>query len=100
MDKNKNLVINPLWLTGFIDGEGSFFISIYKNTNKVGWAVKPEFQIRLHIKDKDLLEEIKNYFQVGNLFIGSKRDISFRIQSPKDLVQREILVLEFNHLKI
>lgn len=40
---NKELVINPLWLTGFIDGEGSFHISIYKNKNKVGWAVKPEF---------------------------------------------------------
>ena len=32
---NKGLVINPLWLTGFIDG--SFHISIYKNKNKVGW---------------------------------------------------------------
>ena len=34
---NKGLVINPLWLTGFIDGEVSFHISIYKNKNKVGW---------------------------------------------------------------
>jgi hypothetical protein len=33
---NRGLVINPLWLTGFIDGEGSFYISIYKNKNNVG----------------------------------------------------------------
>jgi hypothetical protein len=33
---NSGLAINPLWLTGFIDGEGSFHISIYKNKNKVG----------------------------------------------------------------
>ena len=84
---NKGLVINPLWLTGFIDGEGSFHISIYKNKNKVGWAVKPEFEIRLHARDKVLLEEIQNYFQVGNIFINSKGGISFRIQSPKDLAK-------------
>lgn len=73
---NKELVINPLRLTGFIDGEGYFHISIYKNKNKVGWAVKPEFEIRL-----------QNYFQVGNIFINSKGGISFRIQSPKDLAK-------------
>lgn len=32
--------INPWWVTGFIDGEGSFIISIVKNNNKVGWQVK------------------------------------------------------------
>jgi hypothetical protein len=74
-------------LTGFIDGEGSFHISIYKNKNKVGWAVKPEFEIRLHARDKVLLGEIQNYFQVGNIFINSKGGISFRIQSPKDLAK-------------
>lgn len=92
---DKGLEINPLWLTGFIDGEGSFLISIYKNKNKLGWAVKLEFQIGLHIRDKALLEKIQNYFQVGNLFISSKGDICcFRIQSPKDL---KIII---NHLDL
>ena len=31
------------------------------------------------------MEKIQKYFQAGNLFISSKEDISFRIQSPKDL---------------
>jgi len=71
---------------------GCFHTSIYKNNNKVGWAVKIEFEIRLHVKDKVLLEEIQNYFQspafargVGNIFINSRQGVSFRIQSPKDL---------------
>jgi hypothetical protein len=84
---NRGLVLNPLWLTGFIDGEGCFHISIYKNKNKVGWAVKIEFEIRLHARDKVLLKEIQNYFQVGNIFINSREGISFRIQSPKDLAK-------------
>jgi hypothetical protein len=33
---NRELFINPLWLTGFMDGEGCFHTSIYKNNNKVG----------------------------------------------------------------
>ena len=32
----KEGLFNPLWLTGFIDGEGCFIISIYKNKNKIG----------------------------------------------------------------
>lgn len=84
---NKGLKFNPLWLTGFIDGEGCFHISIYKNNNKIGWAVKLIFEIRLHVRDKVLLEKIQNYFQAGNLFITSNDGISFRIQSTKDLAK-------------
>lgn len=39
--------IDPWALTGFIDGEGSFIISIIKNNNKVGWQVKLEFWLSL-----------------------------------------------------
>jgi len=84
---NRGLVLNPIWLTGVIDGVGCFHISIYKNKNKVGWAVKIEFEIRLHARDKALLKEIQNYFQVGNIFLNSREGVSFRIQSPKDLAK-------------
>lgn len=81
----KGGAISPLWLTGFIDGEGSFIVTVYKNKNKVGWAIKPEFQISLHVRDKVLLEKIQNYFQIGNIFTNSKGRVSFRVQSPRDL---------------
>ena len=32
--------LNNEWVQAFIDGEGCFHISIYKNNNKIGWAVK------------------------------------------------------------
>jgi len=41
----------------------------------------------LHARDKVLLKEIQNYFQVGNIFINSREGTSFRIQSPKDLAK-------------
>lgn len=83
----KEPVINPLWLTGFIDGEGCFKAGLYKNKNKIGWAVKPEFEILLNIRDKALLEAIQNYFQVGNIFLNSKGGVSYRVQSLKDLAK-------------
>ena len=32
--------LNPWFVTGLIDGEGTFTIRLYKNKNKLGWAVK------------------------------------------------------------
>ena len=41
----------------------------------------------MHARDKVLLEEIQNYYQVGNISLNSKGGISFRIQSTKDLAK-------------
>jgi len=48
--------LNPYWVTGFIDGEGSFIIIIRKYPKyKTGWRVDTEFKIGLHKKDKAVL---------------------------------------------
>ena len=60
--------MNPLWVTGFVDGEGCFTVSISQNQDtKVGWQVRPRFQIAIHVKDKPLLEDVKNYLRVGQI---------------------------------
>jgi hypothetical protein len=49
--------LNPWFVTGFTDGEGSFGISIYIDNRikgRIGWAVKPSFQISLKSKDINL----------------------------------------------
>lgn len=79
--------LDPFFLTGFTDAEGSFMINVRKSPNsKFGWSVKLIFQIELHKKDKDLLNLIKSYFQeVGN--INKVRDcLSFRVSSVADIV--------------
>ena len=51
--------LNPNFVTGFIDAEGCFHVSIVENTSlKVGKSVRAMFQISLHQKDKVLLEKI------------------------------------------
>lgn len=73
--------MNPRWVTGFIDGEGSFSVSISKNKDlKVGWRVKLIFQIELHKKDIVLLKNIKHSLGVGKIFKDGPNAIKFEVQ--------------------
>ena len=47
--------------------------------------LKLEFIISLHEKDKALLEEIKIYFRVGDIYKQGAKSIQFIVQSVKDL---------------
>ncbi len=79
--------LNPNWITGFIDAEGSFMISIIKSNNTaIGWKVTPIFSINLHSKDIDLLERLKLYFGVGNITNYKKREQAiYTVRSVKDI---------------
>ena len=49
--------INPWFVTGFVDGEGSFHVSVRKNKNyKLDWRVESQFKLTQHGRDKALLE--------------------------------------------
>ena len=49
----ENLNLNPWWVTGFVDAEGCFHVSVTEGKDrKLGWAVVPRFYIGLHIRDK------------------------------------------------
>lgn len=62
MSDKSYIQLNPLWVTGFVDGEGCFCVIISKSKNlKVGWRVRVYFYIGLHVKGGALLEAIKNF---------------------------------------
>nr|YP_010963371.1 NADH dehydrogenase subunit 2 [Harringtonia lauricola]WNK75960.1 NADH dehydrogenase subunit 2 [Harringtonia lauricola] len=59
----------PNWLSGFATGEGCFFISISKSSStKSGFNVKLEFNLTQHNRDSVLLENIKEFFESGNIY--------------------------------
>jgi hypothetical protein len=85
-ENNTNLIIDPNFLTGFTDAEGSFVLSITKSDNvKSGWVIKPRFSISLHKKDRFVLEAIKNYLGVGEIYTQGTDSIQYRVFSIKDL---------------
>lgn len=84
--------MNPWFLTGFLDGESSFYIVVQKSNNvKIGWSVRAVFEIHLHLKHKTLLEEIQTRLGgVGNIRIIDNK-VSFKIY------YRDLAIL-LNHL--
>lgn len=87
-----NLIIDPWFLTGFVDAEGCFTLGISRNKYcKTGWSIQLFFQIALHRKDTELLERVQNYFGVGKIHKHGPQSIILRISSIKDL---QVL---FNH---
>ena len=96
--EKQNLKLNPLWISGFIDGEGCFLIVIYKrNMSKIGWQVELRFQISLHQKDKALLEQIQNYFGVGSINKDGPHTIKFYVLSIKDL---QVIISHFDQFPL
>lgn len=54
---------NPFWLAGFVSGDSTFSVSIEKGNTKLGKRVRLIFGTNLHIRDKELLIGIANYFK-------------------------------------
>ena len=79
--------LNPYFVTGFIDGEGCFNITVHKdNRLNIGWRVRLSFQIGLHEKDITLLEQIQlQLAYVGNIYKLGPKSVQFVICSIKDL---------------
>ncbi|NIA11482.1 MAG: endonuclease [Nitrospiraceae bacterium] len=78
--------LNPYWISGFVDGEGTFYVGIYKNsTMRIGFQVLPEFVIVQHKRDVELLNKIKNYFNCGVVRVNHDDRMEFRVRAISDL---------------
>ena len=73
-------------VTGFVDGEGCFTVSIteYKKY-KLGLKVEHKFIICLHVKDQAILEVIKKSLGVGKIYKSGPQSIQYVVTSIKEL---------------
>ena len=78
--------INPYWLTGFIEGEGCFYISVYRSANsKLGFAVQLSFIITQHMRDNLLLSGFINLLECGKIVKRNGEACDFKVNRINDL---------------
>ena len=57
--------LTPDWICGFVEGEGSFVISITKIKSSQSEQVRLFFKVTQHVKNVQLLYAFKKYFELG-----------------------------------
>ena len=74
------------WISGFVDGEGCFHVSINKSSKmSIGWQVLPEFRIVQHKRDESLLKELQQFFGAGKVVTNHGARKELRIRKLDDL---------------
>ena len=90
-----NQKLNPWFITGFVDAEGSFIISIYKDIkSKLKWRVSAYFSIHIHKKDLPLLELIQKTLGIGIVRKNNENTVLFRVSDVKEL---QIIISHFKN---
>ena len=82
--------LDPRWVTGFVDGEGCFSVSIHRNQNARstgGWQPHPVFHVSQHECHRDVLEALIQIFACGRLRPkGPKSSVwTFAVDGLRDL---------------
>ena len=88
------------WITGFVDGEGCFFVGINKHSEMTaGYQVLPEFTVVQHERDVQLLHALKNYFGCGVVRRNHGDRMAYRVRGKNHLLERIVPFFEKHPLK-
>ena len=92
--------LDPFYITGFTEGEGSFYVGILSRKMKTGWEIRPSFSLSQNEKDTELIYSLVDFFGCG--FVRpSKGDqtVKYEVRSLKDLQEKIIPHFEKYQLK-
>jgi LAGLIDADG endonuclease len=88
----KDLSGNKLgfFLAGFVEGEGSFNVSLRKKTDyKVSWQVVMSFNVSQ--KDPTILKILKDQLNCGIIKVRKRDNLhSYNVTNPQDIIQKVI----------
>uniref|UniRef100_A0A896Z6G7 LAGLIDADG endonuclease n=1 Tax=Coniophora puteana TaxID=80637 RepID=A0A896Z6G7_9AGAM len=83
--------LDPNWVSSFIAGDGSFYVSVYEDKKRVNWQVRPALSVGLHSKDLDVLENLKLFFNSGNITKENKKPVAkFYIRDLSSICEKVI----------
>jgi len=81
------------WISGFIDGEGCFNISVTKHPKvKVGYNVQLKMHVTQHIKSVNVLYAMKELFGCGSMVVHNKLADRMRYQITAIAEIRKVLI--------
>lgn len=87
--------IEPWFITGLIDAEGSFTVSVLKSpTTKSGWYVGARFLVTTHVRDLPLLKDIQAFFGGVGKIVILKNYCTFRVDSLRQIV--DVIIPHFD----
>lgn len=89
------VICDPEWVSGFVDGEGCFFVNIYKRKDSVlGEGVKLVFKITQDKRNSDLLASFVEIFGCGGIYNQSKSSsgsvIDFMVTGLSNITEKVI----------
>lgn len=89
--------LNSWYVSGLIEGEGCFCITISKHaTNKTGFNPRLAFEIEMIIEDQPLLQKLQKYFGCGQIYVlnyeryGWRPHVKYAVKSHRDITKRII----------
>lgn len=97
--------LNPWYVSGLIEGEGCFCITISRHkTKKLGVDARIIFEIEMIIDDKPLLEKLRRFFNCGHIYVlnyeryGWRPHVKYAIKSYKEI--KDIIIPFFKRYKL
>lgn len=98
-----DLVIpDPNWLSGFVDGEGYFYVKSLKNKNySTGFSVSLVLSISQHVRDENFLTTFIEYLGCGRIEKASTRPdgVNFTVNKFSDIKEKIIPHFKTNPLE-
>ena len=87
--------LNALWVVGFVDGEGCFFVGINPHSEmSARFQVLPEFTVVQHQRDIQLLHALKTFFGCGVVRRNHGNRMAFRVRRLEHLSERIVPFFE------
>lgn len=93
-------MLNPHYITGFVDGEGSFHVAIYRDSQmKFGIKIIPEFHVSQRENCQKILKDLVQYFKCGYLKKNhatkpNDKNVVYVVRNREDLLKKIIPFFE------
>jgi hypothetical protein len=103
--KRPSIQLDPMWLVGFVDGEGCFSVSVHRNPfvrRTRGWQLQAAFQVYQHERYHSTLEAVRSFFGCGAIRPKSPASsvLTYSVWALADLDEKVLPFFEHHPLVV